>query len=54
MGKVIEKIKVASIFEPSNFIELDALVDTGATMLILPRNIITGLGVQKIREINVK
>ena len=37
MGKVIEKIKVINVFEPEREIELEAVIDTGATMLVLPQ-----------------
>jgi predicted aspartyl protease len=40
MGKVIEKIRLTSLFEPARSIEVEAVIDTGATMLVLPQDII--------------
>ena len=36
MGKVVEKVKLTSLFEPEKSVEVDAIIDTGATMLVLP------------------
>ena len=52
MGKVIEKIKV--IIEPEREIELEAVIDTGATMLVLPQNVIDKLNLRKMREVKVR
>jgi clan AA aspartic protease len=55
MGKVvIEKVKIANLFEQEKSIEIDAVIDTGATMVVLPQNIIDELGLRKIREAKVK
>ena len=54
MGKVIEKIKVINVFEPEREIELEAVVDTGATMLVLPQNVIDKLNLRKMREVKVR
>jgi len=54
MGKIIEKIKIASFFDPTKSLEIDAVVDTGATMLVLPKNIVEELGLKKIEEVKVK
>jgi len=35
-GKVIENIIVINVVEPENEIELDAIIYTKATMLVLP------------------
>jgi len=40
MGKVVEKIKVINVFEPERVIEIEAVIDTGPTMLVLPQNVI--------------
>ena len=40
MGKVIERVKITNVFEPSKSIEVDALIDTGATMVVLPQDIV--------------
>jgi len=54
MGKVIEKIKLTSLFDPAKSVEVDAVVDTGATVMVLPQNIVDELSLRKIREVTVK
>lgn len=54
MGKVIEKIKLTSVFDPAKSIEVDAVIDTGATMLVLPQELVKRLNLKKIREVPVK
>jgi aspartyl protease family protein len=54
MGKVIEKVKIANLFEPAKSIEIEAVIDTGATMLVLPQDLVDGLGLRKIRDARVK
>jgi len=50
MGKVIERVKITNVFEPSKSIEIDALIDTGVTMVVLPQDIVSELGLMKVRE----
>jgi len=45
---VIEKVKFTSLFESTKTREVKAVIDTGATMLVLPRNVIEELGLGKI------
>lgn len=54
MGKVIEKIRVTSFLEPDRSAEVDAVIDTGATMLVLPQKLVQQLGLKKIREATVR
>jgi len=54
MGKVIERIKLKSLFDPNQSVEVDACIDTGATMLVLPQNIVNELKLMKVRETTVK
>ena len=54
MGKVIEKVKVTNFKDTSKFIEIEAVVDTGATMSVLPIDLIQKLGLEKIDEVNVR
>jgi len=54
MGKVIEYIKVINIFEPEKEIEIEAIIDTGATMLVLPQNVVDKLNLRKMREVKVR
>ena len=54
MGKVIEKVKVTNFKVPSKSIEIEAVIDTGATMSVLPMDLIQKLGLEKIDEVNVR
>ena len=37
MGKVIEKVKVTNLFDSKKSIEVEAVIDTGATMSYCPK-----------------
>lgn len=54
MGKVTEKVKLTNLFDPTKSVEVEAVVDTGATMLVLPQDIIDELGLRKMREVKVR
>jgi clan AA aspartic protease len=54
MGKVIEKVKFTSLFDPNKSIEVEAVIDTGATMVVLPQNLVDELGLKKVREVKVR
>lgn len=54
MGKVIEKVKLINFLEPSKAVEIEAVIDTGATMLVLPQNIVESLNLRKMRSVNVR
>lgn len=54
MGKVTEKIKLTNLFDPTKSVEVEAVIDTGATMLVLPQDIIDELGLKKMRDANNK
>lgn len=54
MGKVIEKVKLTSLLDPTKSIEVEAVIDTGATMLVLPQNIVQELNLRKMRETTVR
>jgi len=54
MGKVVERVKVINFKEPSKSIEIEAVIDTGATMSVLPMDLIQKLGLEKIDEVNVR
>ncbi len=54
MGKVIERIKLTSVFDPSKSEEVGAVIDTGATMLVLPQDLVDRLGLRKIRDSRVR
>ena len=54
MGKVIEKVRIKNVFDPSKSIEIEALVDTGATMMVLPEDMVRELGLKKVREVKAR
>ncbi len=54
MGKVIERVKLTNLFDLTKSVEVDAIIDTGATMLVLPGSIIKQLNLRKMREVNVR
>jgi len=54
MGKVIERVKITNVFEPDKSIEIDALIDTGATMVVLPQDIMRKLELRKVGEVEVR
>jgi clan AA aspartic protease len=54
MGKVIEKIKLTNLFDPAKWVEVEAVIDTGATMLVLPRSLVHTLGLRKIGDRRVR
>ena len=54
MGKVIEKVRVTNFKDTSKSIEIEAVIDTGVTMSVLPMDLIQKLGLEKIDEVNVR
>ena len=54
MGKVVEKVKLTSLFEPEKSVEVEAVIDTGATMVVLPKDIVEELGLRKMGEVKVR
>jgi len=54
MGKVVERVKVTNFKVPSKSIEIEAIIDTGATMSVLPMDLIQKLELEKIDEVNVR
>jgi predicted aspartyl protease len=54
MGKVIENIKLTNFTDPSKSVEVDAIIDSGATMLALPQDVIDRLALRKDREVRVR
>ena len=51
MGKVVERVKVTNFKDPSKSIEIEAIIDTGATMSVLPKDLIQKLGLEKIDDV---
>jgi len=54
MGKLIEKVKLTSLFNPEKSVEIEAVIDTGVTMAVLPKNLVSELGLEKIEDMKVK
>jgi len=54
MGKVVEKIRVTNFRDTSKSVEIEAVIDTGATMSVLPVDLIQELGLERIDEVNVR
>lgn len=54
MGKVMEKVRITNLFEPEKSVEVEAIIDTGATMLVLPQGIINELSLRRMREVRVR
>ncbi len=54
MGKIVEKVKFTNLFEPEKSIEVEAVIDTGATMVSLPVDMVKKLGLRKVREVKVR
>ena len=54
MGKAIEMAKITNLLDPTKSVEVEAVIDTGATMLVLPKDIVEELGLEKIEEARVR
>jgi clan AA aspartic protease len=54
MGKVTDRVKMTNLLDPAKTIEVEAVIDTGATMMVLPQHIVDELGLRKIRETKVR
>jgi predicted aspartyl protease len=47
MGKVVETVKLTSVLDPHKSVGIEAVIDTGATMMVLPKNIVGDLGAEE-------
>ncbi|MGQ9627706.1 MAG: retroviral-like aspartic protease family protein [Anaerolineae bacterium] len=54
MGKIIEQVKLINALDPSRSEVVEAVVDTGATLLVLPQDLVERLGLRKVREAKVR
>jgi clan AA aspartic protease len=54
MGKIIEKVKLVSLSDPKKSVEVEAIIDAGATMMALPKSLVQELGLEKVEEVGVK
>jgi len=53
-GKKTETIKLTSLLDKTKSREVEAVIDTGATLLVLPREIVHDLGLRKVHNVTVK
>ena len=53
MGRAVEKVKFTN-FVTGKSVVVDALIDTGATMVSLPQDVVEELGLRKMREATVR
>lgn len=53
MGRIVANVRIKNLFEPENIIICDALVDTGAAYMVLPKAWKERLGkIDTVREID--
>ncbi len=54
LGKVIERIRLSNVFDPTKNEEVKAVIDRGATMLVLPQDLVDRLNLRKVRDARVR
>jgi len=54
MGKVTEKVTIVNLLDRTKSAEIEAVVDTSATMLVLPEDVVVQLGLEKVEEVKVR
>jgi len=54
MRKVMEKARLTNLFDSTKTREVEAVVDTGTTMLVLPQDVVNELGLRRIGERRVR
>jgi len=58
MGKVIERIKLTNVFDPSKTEAVSAVIDAGTIRpwggLVLPQDLVERLGLRKVRDARVR
>ena len=52
--KVVEKVRFVNLFDPEKSIEVEAVIDTGATMIVLPKNLVETPCLKKVEDVKVK
>ncbi len=45
---------MTTVFDPKKSVEVEAVIDTGAAMLVLPQGIIDELNLRKMRDVKVR
>jgi predicted aspartyl protease len=51
---VVEKVRLVNSFDPEKSIEVEAVIDTGVTMIVLPKNLVETPGLKKVEDVKVK
>ena len=54
MGKVVQEVGLANVYEPARSRRVRAVIDTGATMLVLPSDLVAELGLRRFRDVKVR
>src|SRR6266566_2960742 len=54
VGRIITSVTIENFTEPSKSIRCDALVDTGASHLVLPKAWMDRLGLNRMQELDVE
>ncbi len=54
LGKIVEKVKLTSLPSRDKSVEVEADINTGATMMVLPINLVRKLSLEKIEDVKVK
>ena len=52
--KVMQKIKLRNLLKSEKMVEVEALVDTGATGLVLPEDLVRKLELEKVKDVRVR
>ena len=53
-SKIIEKVRFTNFVNKEKVVEADALIDTGATICALPKDMVEKLGLQRLRKAKVR
>lgn len=54
MGKVVEQVRMTNFIDKSKSVSVDALIDTGATLNVIPAVIARKLRLKKLRDSSVR
>lgn len=54
MSKIFTWVRLTNALDPSGSEVVEAVVDTGTTLLVLPQDLVERLGLRKVREAKVR
>jgi clan AA aspartic protease len=54
MGKVMEEVRRTNALDRTRSLEVEAVIDTGATMLVMPLDLVQQLGLEKVRDVRIQ